>query len=207
MTLDKLLTGLADEVDVPDDDHIRTAMYIVGKNTNREGQSIWALNEEVFLDENGQLVDPCDFGFEWLGNLTEGDGINIAKVDHSCTVHTPLSSEAFDAICHFLAGTLSNQCVNNMPFGEKVNQMLGPGLEFPVHDGSDESQRSSADRSNFLSQFFLASQAVVFANFPGVRFSMLSETYTPTGVYLYFSCFLAHTRANMYFHRVPTKLR
>jgi hypothetical protein len=175
VTLDKLLTGLADEVPLPDDDHILKAVYIVGKNTNSKGQSIWALNEDVFLDENGKMIKPLDFGYEWLGNLSEGDGINIAKVDHSCIVHTPLSSEAFDVMCHFLAGTLSNQCANNVLFGEKVNQTLGPGLEFPLDgDTGDDSQRSSVpvDRSNFLSQFVLASQAVVFANFPEVRFSI-----------------------------------
>lgn len=65
VTLDKLLTGLADEVDIPDDDQIRAAIHIIGKNTNSQGQSIWALNEEVFLDETGRLfANPSDFGFE-----------------------------------------------------------------------------------------------------------------------------------------------
>jgi hypothetical protein len=75
-------------------------------------------------------------------------------------------------MCHFRAETLSNQCTNNVLFGEKVNQMLGPGLEFPLHSDSDDSQHSSVDRHNFLSQYVLASQAVVFANFPEVKFSI-----------------------------------
>ncbi len=46
VTLDKLLTGLVDEIDIPDDEDIVKAVYIVGKNTNSEGQSVWALNDK-----------------------------------------------------------------------------------------------------------------------------------------------------------------
>ena len=70
--LDKLLTGLADEVDIVEDDQIKSAVYIIGKNTNSRGQSIWALNDEVFLDENGRLIDDLGaFGFEWLSNFDQ----------------------------------------------------------------------------------------------------------------------------------------
>ena len=34
VTLDKLLTGLANEIDVVEDDQINSAVYIIGKNTN-----------------------------------------------------------------------------------------------------------------------------------------------------------------------------
>ena len=40
VTLDKLLTGLVDEIDIPDDEDIVKAVYIVGKNTNSEGQLV-----------------------------------------------------------------------------------------------------------------------------------------------------------------------
>ncbi len=55
VTLDILLTVLVDEIDIPDDEDIVKAVYTVGKNTNSEGQSVWALNKRVFLNKNGQL--------------------------------------------------------------------------------------------------------------------------------------------------------
>lgn len=174
VTLDKLLTGLADEIDIVEDDEINSTVYIIGKNTNSRGQSIWVLNDEVFLDENGQLIkDLGAFGFEWLGNLTEGDGINIAKAEQSCTVSTPLSSQSFDIICNFLAGTLEDRCREDTALNEKVSEMFGPGLQFStIEEGSGPSNDSPPppvmDRSNFLSQFFLASQAVIFANYAEV---------------------------------------
>ena len=53
---------------------------------------------------------------------------------------------------------------------EKVSQVFGPGLQFPtIEEGSGLSNDSRPppvmDRCNFLSQFFLASQAVIFANY------------------------------------------
>ena len=130
------------------------------------------LNDEVFLDENGQLIEDLGaFGFEWLaGNLTEGDGTDIAKPEQSCTVSTPLSSQSFNIICNFLAGTLEDRCREDTALNEKVSEMFGPGLQFPtIEEGSGPSNDSPPppvmDRSNFLSQFFLASQAVIFANY------------------------------------------
>jgi hypothetical protein len=174
VTLDKLLTGLVDEIDLPDDDDILKAVYTVGKNSNSHGQSVWVLNNEVAIDKNGQLVKLNDFGFEWLGNLTEGDGVNIARDADSCTIHTPLSTESFDIMCHFLAGSLPYKCRKNALFGTKVNLVRGPGLKFSL-DNVDEGVELelSHDRSNFLSQFFLASQAIIFANFPEVSFQLV----------------------------------
>ena len=173
VTLDKLLTGLADEVDIVEDDQIKSAVYIIGKNTNSRGQSIWALNDEVFLDENGRLIDDLGaFGFEWLSHLTEGDGINIAKADQCCSVCTPLSSQSFDIMSNFLAGTLEDRCREGGALNVKVSQMFGPGLQFPaIEEGSglsNDSRPPPVDRCNFLSQFFLASQAVIFANYSEV---------------------------------------
>ncbi len=40
VTLDRLLTVLVDEIDIPDNEDIVKAVYTLGKNTNSEGQLV-----------------------------------------------------------------------------------------------------------------------------------------------------------------------
>jgi hypothetical protein len=73
-------------------------------------------------------------------------------------------------MCHFLGGTLGRKCAIDGAFGERVNKILGPGLEMSTDNlGAADDDPASEDRSNFLSQFFLASQAAISANFLEVR--------------------------------------
>ena len=54
------------------------------------------------------------------------------------------------------------------------------GFEFSLDDG-DELELSD-DKSNFLSQFFLARHSIIFANFPEVRFLILSMSRKPVSL-------------------------
>jgi hypothetical protein len=104
--------------------------------------------------------------------LTEGDGVNVARVADLCTIHTSLSTESFNIMCHFLTGKLLYECTNNTLFITKVNLVLG--LEFSLEHGEDGYELElSDDRSNYLSQFFLARHAIIFGTFPEVSFLIL----------------------------------
>ena len=179
VTLEMLLSGLVDDIDIPDEDDISNAVYTIGKNTNKRGESVWVLNNKVAIHKTGQLANPRDFGFEWLGDVTDGDGVLIARANDSCSIQTPLSAESFDIMCHFLAGTLAYKCQTNEDFGTIVNRILGFDLEFPLEAGDGNQllvppAEKEKNRANFLLQFFLASQAVIFANYPGVSFVFFS---------------------------------
>ena len=74
-------------------------------------------------------------------------------------------------MCNFLAGTLEDRCREGVALNEKVSQMFSPGLHFPTIEGSglsNDSRPPPVDRCNFLSQFVLASQDVIFANYSEV---------------------------------------
>ena len=61
-------------------------------------------------------------------------------------------SEFFDIMCHFLGWTLGRKCAMDEAFGERVNKILGPGLEISTDNpAAADDDLASEDRSNFLS--------------------------------------------------------
>ncbi|KAJ7373381.1 hypothetical protein OS493_012973 [Desmophyllum pertusum] len=65
--LDALLAEMEAGIDIPD--NILKAVSVVGKNINQHGTAIWALNRNVFIDGNGNVVNPEDHGLIWIGHL------------------------------------------------------------------------------------------------------------------------------------------
>ncbi|CAB4029259.1 Hypothetical predicted protein [Paramuricea clavata] len=170
--LNKLLTELSDRVTGTDESEIPQAVRIIGKNYNRAEVPIWVLNEDVAIDAEGQLVDPKDFRLVWLGQLTNGDGVHVAKHEHACNIKLPLGFESFDIMCHFLNGSLGTYISGNQDIRDAVNTMLPTSLQYTARnyeeenaDGTIITESGENSRSNFLSQFFIISSAAIVSNF------------------------------------------
>ena len=191
-TLDKLLTKLSEDVEFPSDDReVLRAVSTVGKNDTTTGEPVWCLNKLVTLDKFGTLIDNADFNLEWVSHLTEGDGHNIAQENLACKVEPELTSAYFDAMCHFLAGTLQCQCTNDVDMKRLVEELFDDPTLFYDSDesnsasSSDEegeatkmsscSTQTGAERRNFLSQFFLSSMGVIIGNYSEVKCYLASS--------------------------------
>lgn len=58
--LEAWLAELEASVEIPDLDDIPASVYVVGKNNPQPNTVIWAMNKEVFKNENGNLVSVKD---------------------------------------------------------------------------------------------------------------------------------------------------
>jgi hypothetical protein len=160
-TMDGLLCKLEEDID----DVILKAVSIVGKNVGNDGQPIWVLNKEIAIDQHGNLVNNIkQHGLVWLSNLTEGNGVDIARAEYQADVVLPLSNQGFDTMCHFLKGTLHEAC--------RENDEMTHYLEHVGFEVSDEMETTTIEENssnqNFLSTFYLMSMACIMANYQEV---------------------------------------
>ena len=170
-TLESLLTKLADKVQVPDDDRdVKRAVSIIGKNLNGRGEPIWCLNDHLTLDREGNEVSCEDYGLEWISHLTEGDGKVIAKRELACIGNGPLSTKYFNILCHFLADSLDEVCAYDVSTRVTVNDAFenDTSLFYGSQFVEGKVVGVTKNRSNLLSQFYIASMGVVMANFAEV---------------------------------------
>ena len=192
LTLNKLLTRLTEQVELPEqeDEHLR-AVSVVGKNIGMAGEPIWCLNREVTLGRNGLPVKANEFGLEWISHLVEqSTGGEIAVEAISAKVGNELTPIYFNAMAHFLAGTLKGRlatdawlrCVASELFGD--NESLAfetdeditidepPSIQMPENSEYYGNDIDPPARDNFLSQFYLASMGVIMANYQEVRIAL-----------------------------------
>lgn len=110
--LEALLAELEASVPIPDD--IPKAVYIVGKNSNSQRNTvIWALNKDVFINAKGNLVNPEDYGFKWISHLVKDGGRELAHDSRKASIQLPLTTTFFEIICHFLNGSLKQETSND----------------------------------------------------------------------------------------------
>lgn len=167
-TLENLLTKLSDKIQVPEDDRdVKRAVSVIGRNINGRGQAIWCLNERLSLDGEGNIVNCEDYGLEWISHLTEGDGKNIAKRELACMGEGPLTTGYFNIVSNFLADTLEEVCANDTRTRVTVNEVFDndTSLFYGSEAGEGKLVSAKKNRSNFVSQFYVASMGVVMANF------------------------------------------
>lgn len=187
-TLDKLLTKLSEDIEIPNDDReVLRAVSTVGKNESTTGESIWCLNKSLALDKYGALVSMEDFNLEWISHLTEGDGHYIAQQNLACKVEpAELTNVYYDVMCHFLAGTLEQNCANDGDMKRLVEEIFDdpsiwydstePRSSFSLDEESEAAATSSSstqtgfERINFLCQFFLSSMGVIIGNYAEVTY-------------------------------------
>ena len=76
LTLDKLLTKLTEDVQIPEqDEEILKAVSVVGKNIGIGGEPVWCLNKDVTIDKDGCLTKAEDHRQIWVSHLTDiGNG-------------------------------------------------------------------------------------------------------------------------------------
>lgn len=158
--LDALLSEMESEIQFPE--KILKAVAVVGKNVDLSDETtLWALNKDTFLDEDGCLTDPERHGFIWISHLIRDPGMGVANQERSANVHQPLSSTYFDLICHFLKGSLSkaveNDILLSLAFGEVINGT-------PLSDVA-LTEMEPRKESNFLPTFFTASMSLIVANY------------------------------------------
>ena len=112
LTLDKLLSTLTEDVYIPEqEEELLRVVAVVGKNNGIGGQPVWCLNKNLSIDENGWEVKASDFGLEWISHLAEpGNGGEIADESLAAKVEGELTNAYFDAMGHFLAGSLEKKC-------------------------------------------------------------------------------------------------
>jgi hypothetical protein len=70
--LDTLLSKLESEVDIPET--VPRAIAVIGKQTNPGAKNkppIWVLNKDVAINQEGEIVNPVDYGFVWISHLVE----------------------------------------------------------------------------------------------------------------------------------------
>ena len=161
--LTSLLGELVDEVQIPDDNQrIKRAVQIVGRNEGWEKEPVWVLNKSLAISRYGCQIDPAAHGLVWIGHRVQGDNVNVASQEEECVVATPLSTVSWDAMLNFMAGTLPWRMFS---FIARVFSTLPAELaiEPSVDEPSEEKDPS------FLSAFFLASQSVTIANYEEVR--------------------------------------
>lgn len=188
LTLDKLLTRLTEQVELPEneEEHLR-AVSVVGKNVGIAGEPVWCLNRDVSIGKDGLPARASEFGLEWISHLTEHTtGGEIADKALSAKVDSELTTVYFNAMAHFLAGTLKGKltydarlrCVASELFGDNESLAFETDLdttadELPSvvisQDKDDcESDIELPGRDNFLSQFYLSSMGVIMANYQEV---------------------------------------
>ena len=188
LTLDKLLTRLTEQVELPEneEEHLR-AVSVVGKNVGIAGEPVWCLNRNVSIGKDGLPARPSEFGLEWISHLIEHtNGGEIADEALSAKVDSELTTVYFDTMAHFLAGTLKGKladdvrlrCVASELFGDNESLAFETEIDTTAEDPpsllvSPDNDNCGNDvelpgRENFLSQFYLASMGVIMANYQEV---------------------------------------
>lgn len=188
LTLDKLLTRLTEEVTIPEqDEEVPRAVSLVGRNTGIGGEPVWCLNRELTIGRSGYAIDACDYGLQWVSHLTEsGNGGEIADQSLAAKVEGELTTVYFDAITHFLAGSLEKKIAEDVRLRLAVSELFGHDeclcfenkylsedpVPLPAADNitKDDMKITNVEleRDNFLSQFYLASMGVIMANYQEV---------------------------------------
>lgn len=170
------------------DDEVLRAVKIVGKNTGIGGEPVWCLNRNLSIGRDGYEVEASHHGLEWLSHLTDCvKGGEIADESLAAEVEGELTTIYFDAMMHFLAGTLEREMEEDTHLKLVVSELFGhdqclcfdsdkddlmlqepssPVIPVPADDISQ--QCSDLQRENFLSQFILASMGCVMANYQEV---------------------------------------
>ena len=71
--LTSLLGQLVDEVQIPDDNQrIKRAVQIVGRNEGWEKEPVWVLNKSLAISRYGCQIDPAAHGLMWIGHRVQG---------------------------------------------------------------------------------------------------------------------------------------
>ena len=216
-TLDKLLTKLSEEVLVPDDDEeVLRAVSVVGKNIGIAREPVWCLNREVAVDKHGSLTKPEEHGLIWISHLADkGNGREIADESLSARIEGgEVTTVYFDAMAHFLAGTLEDCRHNDAVLRAVVSELFDGSLAFDTEEaclvgepvspqlsplpGEEKDENyidyssisETSQRDHFLSQFFIASSAVIMANYQEVTsyiciYIYINQSQLKTNQYLY----------------------
>ena len=123
--LEALLAELEASVEIPDLDDIPRAAYVVGKNSNLQRNTvIWAMNKDVFINGNGNLVKPEDYGFTWISHLVKDPGSGIAHEAWKASVQLSLTTEYFDIMCHFLSGSIKQAMSDNPSLSTTIEEVF-----------------------------------------------------------------------------------
>lgn len=191
LTLDKLLSRLSEEVHVPEqEEEILRAVSVVGKNRGISGQPVWCLNRDISVGSDGCALKASDFGLEWISHITDPvNGGEIADESLAALVDGELTNVYFDAMAHFLAGSLEKKAEEDVRLKAVVSELFGHDerlcfqqretenvteeIESIREDGNSEQlpqqgRSLETQRDNFLSQFYLASMGVIMANYQEV---------------------------------------
>jgi len=154
-----LLAELEASVEIPDLDDIPRAGYVVGKNSNPQRNTvIWAMNKDVFIAGNGNLVKPEDYGFTWISHLVKDPGSGIAHEARKASVQLPLTTKYFDVMCHFLSGSIK-QAMNDNPSLSTTREEVFHGTGLDIEKLKDQ------ESGNFLPTFFTLSMSVIISHY------------------------------------------
>lgn len=160
--LNALLTELESTVTFPD--QIPKAVAVVGRNKTAEGNNVWALDKNIFIDENGSMVRAEDHGLRWISHLVAKDITNaLACKERSATVHLPLTKDNFDLMCHFLKGSIKTAVQE-----ENLAATWGAVLEEVGIDEENPAMSEERPNVNFLPTFFTASTSIIMAHYDKV---------------------------------------
>lgn len=155
--LEALLAELETSVPIPDD--IPRAVYIVGKNSNSQRNTvIWALNKNVFINAKENVVNPEDYGFKWISHLVKDGGRELAHDSRQASIQLPLTTTYFDIMCHFLNGSLKQATSNDPDLFNTVQEVF-------QSIGLDISKLKDQESGNFLSTFFTLSMSVIISHY------------------------------------------
>lgn len=70
----------------------KMAVHTVGPQQD----GCWVLGQSLYFSDSGELVNPEDSEYIWLGHLYEGPG--IAPKDTACNIHLPLSTNSLHEV-------------------------------------------------------------------------------------------------------------
>lgn len=109
--MERLLCKLEEDVTV---DSVLKAVSIVGRNIGNNERLVWVVDDKIAIDENGEFFADLEnqYGLVWVSHLIKG-AVDIAREEFKANVLLPLSTTGFDAMCHFLRGTLAKACRDN----------------------------------------------------------------------------------------------
>lgn len=162
--LDALLAEMEAGIDIPD--NILKVVSVVGKNINQHGTAIWALNRNVFIDGNGNVVNPEDHGLVWISHLVLEPGNQTANEDRRASINLPLTTMYFDLMCHFLRGSVQKATEEDPVLATALEDVLrGTGLDIGMLNDQGGS-------GNFLPSFFTVAMSIIISHYDVVCFKI-----------------------------------
>ena len=174
-----LITGLIETSDVADLETLR-AVKIHGKNMGNDGKVYTILNEKVFFDEDGNLMQKEDFeeasGLTYISHLVPPGllipGTKIADLSQKCSFEGPFKERVFEAPIRFLKGTLPRE-ISNHDHGTScwcstAKEMFPTDVVLEKLDTKNISGEKMAE-DNFLSQCFVMALGYYMANYDEVK--------------------------------------